>query len=71
MPEILRTDKKIEIPILTDIYFALRSYNDSQRHRKTPRQLSFRNYGADYDREFEIDRYYCFGISTHNLPMGT
>jgi hypothetical protein len=32
MPEILRTNKEIEISILTDAHFALKSYNDSQRN---------------------------------------
>jgi hypothetical protein len=69
MPEILRIDKRIETSILADTHFVLRSYNNSQRNREISRQLSYRNYGADYDKEFEMDYYYYFNISTYNLPV--
>jgi hypothetical protein len=67
MPEILRIDKGIEIPILVNTYFVLKFYNNSQRNQGISRQLSHRNYEADYDRKFDINYYYYFNISIHNL----
>ena len=67
-PEIIRTDKDIEISMLIDAHFCLRDDNDWCKNRQISRLLSFRNLSADgNDDLFDLLICFYFGTSIRNF----
>ena len=71
MPEILRTDRGSETPMLADAHYGLRAQNDYLRDRERSSAIPYRNHGADGDEEIGLEHCYYFGKSTRNLAVET
>jgi hypothetical protein len=69
MPEILRTDRGTETPMLADAHYTLRVRNDHYRDKDRSCKLPYRNHGGDKNEGLRLDHCYYFGKSTRNLAV--
>jgi hypothetical protein len=66
-PEIIRSDRGVETPMLADAHFALRIENDPLRDRERSRRQPYRNHAADGEGQLGLTGCYYYGTSTRNL----
>jgi hypothetical protein len=69
MPEILRTDRGSETPMLADAHYTLRVNNDHYRDKDRSCTLPYRNHGGDGNEGLLLEHCYYFGESTRNLAV--
>jgi hypothetical protein len=68
-PDILRTDRGVETPMLADAHYSLRKENDGHRDIAYSRTLPYRNHSGDYGLPLALEHCYYFGKSTRNLAV--
>lgn len=68
-PELIRSDRGVETPMLAEAHYTIRCENDELRDRVRSSRLPFRSHAADGDGQLALTDCYLYGTSTRNLSI--